>query len=99
MTELAFDGNVTAGIFLLKGLRPDKCKDLKTIHLDLKDWDGDISRLSDEQLDKALVEIEKRAAVQMQQQAALPPAGEAVIEATAEDISPGSEESGFQKIS
>jgi hypothetical protein len=42
------------------------------MHLDLKDWDGDISRLSDEQLDKFLVEIEKRAALQMQQQAALP---------------------------
>ena len=59
MKELAFDGNVTAGIFMLKSLRPEKYKDLKTIHLDLKDWDGDISRLSDEQLDKFLIEIEK----------------------------------------
>jgi hypothetical protein len=44
MKELAFDGNVAAGIFMLKSLRPEKYKDHKTIHLDLKDWDGDISR-------------------------------------------------------
>jgi hypothetical protein len=50
-------------------------------------------------LDKFLVEIEKRAALQIQQQAALPPASEAVIEATVEVITTGSEESGFQKIS
>jgi hypothetical protein len=47
---------------------------------------GDLSRLSDEQLEKFLIEIEKRAALQIQQQAALPPAGEAVIEATQGDI-------------
>jgi hypothetical protein len=86
MKELAFEGHVTAGIFMLKSLRPEKYKDLKTIHLDLKDWDGDISRLSDEQLDKFLIEIEKRAGLQAQRQAALPPASEAVIEATAEEI-------------
>ena len=52
----------------------------------LKDWDGDISRLSDEQLEKFLVESDKRAKLQAQQRAALPPASEAVIEATAEEI-------------
>jgi hypothetical protein len=91
MKELAFDGNVTAGIFMLKSLRPEKYKDHKTIHLDLKDWDGDISKLSDDQLDKFLIEIEKRQALMAaQKQAALPPASEAVIEATAEEIPTGS---------
>jgi len=65
MTELAFDGNVTAGIFMLKSLRPEKYKDRRMVQLDLKDWDGDISRLSDEQLDKFLIEIEKRAGLQI----------------------------------
>ena len=65
MTELAFDGNVTARIFMLQSLRPEKYKDRRMVQLDLKDWDGDISRLSDEQLDKFLIEIEKRAALQI----------------------------------
>ena len=89
MTELAFKGNVTAGIFMLKSLRPEKYKDRRIVELDLKDWDGDLSRLSGEQLDKFLIEIEKRATLQVQQQAALPPASEAMIEATAEEIPMG----------
>jgi hypothetical protein len=78
---------LAAGILMLKSLRPEKYKDRQMVQLDLKDWDGDISRLSDEQLEKFLIEIEKRAQLQAaQQQAALPPASEAVIEATAEEI-------------
>jgi hypothetical protein len=42
------------GNFLLKGLRPDRYKDRQTITLDLKDWDGDITKLSPPQVDELL---------------------------------------------
>jgi serpin B len=50
MTELALDGNVTVGIFLPNGIRPEKYKDRRMVELELKDWDGNIDRLGDEQL-------------------------------------------------
>jgi hypothetical protein len=59
LSEMAHDGNVTAAIFLLKGIRPEKYKDRRTIQLDLKEWDGDLSKLSDEQLEQFLVAIDR----------------------------------------
>jgi hypothetical protein len=72
--------------FLLQAYDRARFGEVKIIQLDLKDWDGDISKLSDDQLDKFLIEIEKRQALMaaQKQQAALPPAQ--VIEAVAEEV-------------
>jgi len=75
--------------FLLQAYDRARFGEVKVTQLDLKDWDGDISKLSDEQLDRFLIEIEKRQALmQAQQQAALPPASEAVIEAEVVPVVP-----------
>jgi hypothetical protein len=47
LTEMAFEGNVTAAIFLLKGLKPEQFRDRQAIDLQ---WDGDPGKLSIEQL-------------------------------------------------
>src|ERR1700735_2042298 len=49
MMEMAFEGNVTAGIFLLKGLKPEKFKDRVE---QTQVLDADISKWTDRQLDQ-----------------------------------------------
>jgi len=45
---MAFDGNVTAAIFLLKGLKPQILKELQAVEVQ---WSGDLAELSASQLD------------------------------------------------
>jgi hypothetical protein len=47
LNEMAHDGNTTAAIFLLKGLRPEKYKDRQAHEVV---WDGDPTKLTDAQL-------------------------------------------------
>src|SRR5277367_3403342 len=47
LNEMVHDGNTTAAIFLLKGLRPEKYKDRQAHEVM---WDGDPTKLTDAQL-------------------------------------------------
>jgi len=49
LTEMAFEGNVTAAIFLLKGLKPETFRD-RIEQLNIQDIDPD--KLNPEMLDK-----------------------------------------------
>ncbi len=60
--DVAHHGNVTAAIFLLKGLRPEKYRDQPLVSIDLGDWNGDFSRLSPRQLDGFIEEMTRRVA-------------------------------------
>jgi hypothetical protein len=59
LNDMAHEGNVTAAIFLLKGLRPDKYRDRSAVKVD---WDGDYTKLTPEQMakmeEKALDQLE-----------------------------------------
>jgi hypothetical protein len=50
-------------IMLLKANNPDRYKDRQTITLDLKDWDGDITKLSPAQVDALFEEALERAGI------------------------------------
>jgi hypothetical protein len=93
LTEMAFDGNVTAAIFLLKGLKPEKFRE----RVDFK-WNGDfqqlISRLSPselETLEKQMLEIaaggDPAKLVELQKQLE---AGAVVIDAESTPVEPRS---------
>ena len=47
LNEMAHDGNATAAIFLLKGLRPEKYRERYETN---QVWDGDLNKLSPDQL-------------------------------------------------
>ena len=47
LTEMAFEGNVTAAIFLLKGLKPEQFRDRQAVEFQ---WSGDPAELSAAQL-------------------------------------------------
>jgi hypothetical protein len=47
LAEMAFEGNVTAAIFLLKGLKPQTFKDRQAVEFQ---WDGNINSLTPRQL-------------------------------------------------
>jgi len=84
LMEPAFGGNVTAGIFLLKGLRPEKYREQRIIELNFQDWDGDLSKLSDESARRLLAQIEAMIAAEEAKSATLPAPGATVIDATLE---------------
>lgn len=89
LSEMAHAGNVTAAIFLLKGIRPEKYKDRRPIELDLKDWDGDVSKLSDEQFAKfceTIAERARKAGVLEERNAGALEAGAQVVDAVSEEI-------------
>jgi hypothetical protein len=48
LTEMAFEGNVTAAIFLLKGLKPEIFRDRQAVEFQ---WSGDLTELSSAQLE------------------------------------------------
>jgi hypothetical protein len=78
--------------FLLRAYDPERFGNRPVVELNLKDWDGDISKLTDEQFAKLYETIEKRELQRLaQQQAQLPAAGQALIETTAEEITTGTE--------
>jgi hypothetical protein len=51
LNDLAHEGNVTAAIFLLKGLRPERYRDSHYLKFE---WDGDPGKLTNQQLDRLL---------------------------------------------
>ena len=64
LNELAHDGNVTAAIFLLKGLRPNKYRERSQV--DVK-WSGRLEDLSEEQLDQLIEQFAALAEAQQKQ--------------------------------
>jgi hypothetical protein len=72
LMDLAHEGNVTAAIFLLKGLRPEKYKDRNETTFQ---WDGDPGKLTEPQLEKVIEWLEAMAPGQIAQpkRPALPP--------------------------
>jgi terminase small subunit-like protein len=83
LNDLAHEGNVTAAIFLLKGLRPEKYRDRSAMTVE---WDGDVTKLTDAQLDR--LEEQGRAAIAAEQArkriaaSTSDPAGEQTIDVT-----------------
>jgi hypothetical protein len=66
LMDLAHDeGNVTAAIFLLKGLRPEKYKDRNETTFQ---WDGDPGKLTEPQLEKVIEWLEAMAPASAQAQ-------------------------------
>ena len=71
LTDMAFEGNVTAAIFLLKGLKPQIFKERQAVEVQ---WTGDINSLTPQQLDAL-----ERSILEQHPQLALE-AGEVVID-------------------
>ena len=74
--EMAFEGNVTAAIFLLKGLKPQIFKERQTVEVQ---WSGDIAELSAQQLEnmeKSILALHPQLALE----------GKTVVDGTAEVV-------------
>jgi hypothetical protein len=89
LMDLAHEGNVTAAIFLLKGMKPEKFKDRNETTFQ---WDGDPNKLSEPQLEKVIEWLEAMAPQQIKQpqRPALPPGDVIDVEAIPPDEPSGS---------
>ena len=82
LTRKVFDPAMVR--FLLAHLNPEKYGDKRVIELKLEDWDGDLTKLSDESARRLLAQIEAMIAAEEAKSATLPAPGATVIDATLE---------------